>query len=135
MASSNGIPASATAVRAATGELPILDRAAMLETVENDLELLHQLIEIFLAESSALLAQLRAALRERKREPAERTAHTLKGSVSNFGARRAAAAARAIEDEARENRLDEAERLLPALESEIAQVCQALSQFLSESAA
>jgi HPt (histidine-containing phosphotransfer) domain-containing protein len=113
-------------------ELAILDRDVMLATVEQDLELLRELVEIFLAEAPGLLAQIRAGIREGKAERAERGAHTLKSAVGNFGGQRASQAARAIEVEARENRLDRAQNLLPTLEAEIASVSQALSQYLSE---
>jgi len=124
-------PSSAAAtVSPGSGEAPILDLEAMLATVQQDLGLLRELVEIFLAESPGLLAQIRSGIRERKPETAERGAHTLKGSVGNFGARRAAEAARAVEDAAREHHLDRVQELLPALETEISQVCQALSEYL-----
>ncbi|HUK53654.1 MAG TPA: Hpt domain-containing protein [Candidatus Binatia bacterium] len=125
-------PASAAEPAIAEGEVPILDRQAMLATVEQDLGLLRELVEIFLSASAAQLAELRAGIRERDADAAERAAHTLRSAVLNFGGLRVAQAARAVEVAARANRLDQARRLLPQLEAEIAQVCQALSRFLSE---
>jgi two-component system, sensor histidine kinase and response regulator len=124
--------AAAATVSAGNGELPILDHEIMLGTVERDLELLRELVEIFLAESPGLLAQIRTGIAERNLELAERGAHTLKGAVGNFGGRRAAEAARAVEEVAREHRLDRVQALLPALEAEISQVCRALSEYLRE---
>jgi len=86
MASPNELP-SRTAMerRASERPLPVLDREAMLATVEQDLELLRELVEIFLAESPGLLAQMRAGIRDRNAEAVERAAHTVKGAVGNFG--------------------------------------------------
>ena len=135
MASANEsqLPAtSAAEMDSGNRPLPVLDREAMLATVERDLELLRELAEIFFAESPALMAQLRSGLLARKAEAVERAAHTLKGAVGNFGGRRAAQAARGVEDEARANRLDEAQRLVPMLDEELALLCNALSDYLRE---
>jgi HPt (histidine-containing phosphotransfer) domain-containing protein len=113
-------------------ELPVLDREAMLATVEGDLELLRELVELFLAECPGLVAEMRRALQQKDAATVERVAHTLKGAVGNFGGLRTSAAARAVEAEARANRLDEAQRLLPTLEDDLAQVCRGLSAYLSE---
>jgi len=114
---------------------PILDRAGMLASVENDLALLRELVEIFFAEFPGLLAQIRSGLGRSHAESVERAAHTLKGALSNFGARRACEAARAVETPARDARLDEARNHFPRLESEVARACQALSDFLREAGA
>jgi two-component system sensor histidine kinase/response regulator len=109
---------------------PVLDRAALLETVEQDLVLLRELVEIFLAECPGLLAQIRSGVAEKNAERVERGAHTLKGALMNFGARRACEAARQLEIRGREARLGDAAPLVSLLESEVAQACQALSEYL-----
>jgi two-component system sensor histidine kinase/response regulator len=111
---------------------PVLDRAAMLETVEQDLELLRELVEIFLAETPGLLTQIRSGVQEKHAESVERAAHTLKGALMNFGARRACEVARQLENRGREARLDNAAPLVSQLESEVVQACQALSDYLRE---
>jgi HPt (histidine-containing phosphotransfer) domain-containing protein len=104
----------------------------MLATVEHDLVLLRELVEIFLAEAPGLLAQIRAGVNEHHPEPVERNAHSLKGALANFGARRAFAVAQQVETRGREARLEEAAALLSALESEVVQACNALSDYLRE---
>jgi len=52
----------------------------------------------------------------------ERTAHTLKGSVGNFGARSAVQAAQRLEAMARDRDLNEAPQAVILLESEINRV-------------
>jgi len=111
---------------------PILDHAAMLETVERDLVLLRELVEIFLAEAPGLLAQLRSGVAGKNAESVERAAHTLKGALMNFGARRACEVTRQLELHGREAHLADAAPLVSRLESEMAQVCRALSAYLSE---
>jgi len=113
--------------------LPVLDRAVMLASVEHDLILLRELVEIFLAESPGLLAQIRSGVSENRPERVERAAHTLKGALSAFGALRACEAARQLEQRGRDARLADAAQIIPALESDLIQVCHALSDFLRES--
>lgn len=111
---------------------PVLDRAVMLASVEHDLLLLRELVEIFLAEAPGLLAQIRAGVNEHHAEPVERNAHSLKGALASFGARRAFALAQQVETRGRESRLEEAAGLLSGLESEVVQACHALSDYLRE---
>jgi HPt (histidine-containing phosphotransfer) domain-containing protein len=115
-------------------ETPILDHQALLAAVEQDLDLLRQLVEIFLAEAPGLFGQLRVGIREQRAEAAERAAQTLKSAAGNLGGRRTAQAARVVELEARANHLDQTQTLLPGLEAELAQFCQALSELLTEPA-
>jgi two-component system, sensor histidine kinase and response regulator len=113
-------------------EVPILDRDAMLATVEQDLELLQELAELFLAEAPGLLAQIRSGVGEHNAESVERGAHTLKGALGNFGARRACEAAREVETCGREGRLEDAAAHFSSLEGEVALACKALSDYLRE---
>ena len=110
----------------------VLHRETMLGSVENDLELLHELVEIFFAESPGLLARIRAGLAEQNPEIVERNAHTLKGALSNFGAHRACHAARELEICGREARLEDAAAAFPVLEAEVAVASNALSDYLRE---
>jgi len=124
-------PATAPGGSAQTAE-PVLDRPAMLATVEHDLDLLRELVEIFLAEAPGLLAQIRSGVEAKNAESVERAAHTLKGALLNFGARRACEAARQLEACGREAQLADAAQLVSRLDSEVTQACRALSDFLRE---
>ena len=110
----------------------ILDRETMLGSVENDLDLLHELAELFFAESPGLLAQIRSGIAQNKPELVERCAHTLKGALSNFGARRACQAARELEMCGRDARLGDAAAPFSTLEAEVAVASNALSDYLRE---
>ena len=72
---------------------PIHDRAAALEGLDGDEELLQDLAAVFLEDSPRLMAAVRQAVAEGDPGRLERAAHSLKGSVANFGARAASEAA------------------------------------------
>jgi HPt (histidine-containing phosphotransfer) domain-containing protein len=125
------VPSSAPA--ACSGDSSqILDCKIMLDSVENDLDLLQQLAELFFAETPGLLAQIRSGLAEHNAEQVERCAHTLKGALSNFGARRACRAALELEIRGRDARLENADGSFSTLEAEIAVVSNVLSDYLRE---
>jgi two-component system sensor histidine kinase/response regulator len=130
MAARNDSPSLATSASATA--LPVLDRAIMLASVEQDLELLRELVEIFLAEAPGLLAQIRAGVEENDAESVERAAHTLKGALGTFGALRAVEVAHLLEVCGRESRLNDAGTLIPPLELDMVEVCRALSEYLRE---
>jgi CheY-like chemotaxis protein/HPt (histidine-containing phosphotransfer) domain-containing protein len=75
----------------------IVDWQVALETAFNDDLVLTNLINDFLEESPKLLIQLREALVQGELDSAGRAAHTLKGQLQIFGARRAADLALQIE--------------------------------------
>jgi CheY-like chemotaxis protein len=101
----------------APAPLPVdeFDRAAAMERVGEDLELFHELVEMFLAESPAWFAALVAAIKAGDAPGVKRTAHTIKGAVSTFAAQRAWDAALCLETMGREGNLREAKTGLAEL--------------------
>ena|SRR3989442_15222261 len=104
----------------------ILNLAAALDRVGGDQELLEEVARLFLQTSPSLLSEIEAAVAGRDPKGLERAAHTLKGSVGNFGADAVFQAAFQLEklgragqlagvDEAYQNLQTEMERLRPAL--------------------
>src|SRR5829696_8848101 len=75
----------------------IIDLDAVLERVGGDGELLREIIGIFLQEYPTLVANIGSSAENRDGRALERSAHTLKGSVSNFSARWATQAAGDLE--------------------------------------
>jgi HPt (histidine-containing phosphotransfer) domain-containing protein len=63
-----------------------IDRAAVLDRVGGDEDLLREISAIFVAEYPALIEEIRSAINAGDAKRLERAAHSLKGSVSNFGA-------------------------------------------------
>jgi two-component system sensor histidine kinase/response regulator len=62
----------------------ILDRTAVLARVGNDLELLQELVNLFLEECPGLVDGIRTAISRGDALRLKTAAHTLKGAVSNF---------------------------------------------------
>jgi len=111
---------------------PVVDLAAVLDRIGGDEALLRELIGLYLADERRLLDEATAALGHGDADLLRRSAHTLKGAASNFGAPAAWSAAQAVEAAGRDGRLDEAVALLDALRVALARVREALTQFLPD---
>jgi CheY-like chemotaxis protein len=108
-------------------EREVFDREAALARVEGDVELLEEIVELFLDEAPGLLTSIRESAGRRDGEGLERDAHKLKGSVGNLGAKRAYDAARELESIGREGDLAEAKSACDRLEEEIGRLERALA--------
>ncbi len=84
--------------------------------VGGDAELLQELAQLFLEEYPKLMGELRAALEQGDAKLVERTAHGLKGSVANFGAKPAVDAAYQIEQLGRGGELAPVAEVLRSLD-------------------
>ena len=84
------------------------DYDGTLERLGGDVELFVDLVRFFLEDAAMLQARMETALEAKDARTVEITAHSLKGLCSNFGARRAVAAAYAIEESARAGKLADA---------------------------
>ena len=98
----------------------VINETELLERLEGDEELLHDLIDTFLAESGALLGQVLDAVARQDGAALYRTAHQLKGTVSIFGCQEATQSALALETMGREQNLDESQGAAARLEEDIA---------------
>ena len=99
-----------------------LDWDAALETVDGDHELLGKMLEGFLGQQPALVAELREAFRASDLPVVKRVAHTIGGSLRSFDGARVVALANDLEDRCREGSVDEAAAAWRALEPELAEV-------------
>jgi HPt (histidine-containing phosphotransfer) domain-containing protein len=99
---------------------PVLDRATALARVGGDMELLQEISELFLDEYPRALDAMRKALAIGDPKMLERSAHGLKGSVANFGARAAVDAAAELEQLGHAQKMDQAPQVLAALEKALA---------------
>ncbi|NBR27681.1 MAG: response regulator [Betaproteobacteria bacterium] len=104
----------------------VYNRAEALARAADDEELLAQIIDIFLEETPALLAQIGEALDGGDCDRAFRAAHTIKGSSSNLSAAPVTAAARAVELPARAGDAATALAAYPALQKAVAALIEAL---------
>ncbi|MCS6850064.1 MAG: response regulator, partial [Gemmataceae bacterium] len=110
-----------------SAEPPCLDRGVALARVAGDPALLRELVSIFLSDSPRLVQEIAQALTDRDAGRLQIAAHTLKGSLTAFGAEAAVAAAEQLEIMGRGGNMtggwdtyrrlqEQLERLRPALE-------------------
>jgi HPt (histidine-containing phosphotransfer) domain-containing protein len=104
-----------------------LDRQLALSRVGGDLELLREIAVLFLDECPRALLDIHQALAGEDAAKLENAAHSLKGSVGNFGASAAVAAAFRLEQMGRAQQLVEAPEALRALEQALSVVCVELA--------
>ena len=121
---------------ASTGiDTSVLDREALLDRVGGDEELLREVIGIFFEEYPVLVAEIRVAAAHNDALNLERAAHSLKGSVANFGAHPATDIARDLELIGRKGKVGGLAPLVSRLEEELASLHGALAELLEASQA
>jgi CheY-like chemotaxis protein len=133
-----GLPPAAavapTPAPGATAPAPAFDRAAALERTDGDVELLKELVGLFLDECPRRMVELREAIARRDATRLQQVAHTLKGSVGNFGARESFEAALRLEAVGRESDWSQAEEAWAALEAAIGRLEAAMAEVSQPSA-
>jgi HPt (histidine-containing phosphotransfer) domain-containing protein len=93
-----------------------------LARVEGDRGLLREIIGLFFDETPGLLSAIQESIARRDTKALECAAHTLKGSVGNFGAKGAYDAALRLEVIGRRGDFANAEEAYAQLEAEIARL-------------
>lgn len=121
-------PATETAAAAAESEATkpadgvegtdgaMVNRAELLERVDNDTELLKHLVELFLRDVPGLVDSMHQAIANRDREGLQRAAHTLKGMLGNLSAHAVVRVAEQLELMGRQDQLAGIESVLEELE-------------------
>ena len=105
----------------------MLERDTALARVGGDLELLKEIAALFLEDYPRSLDEIHKALDSGDAKALENSAHGLKGSVANFGARAAVDAAFQLEQLGRAHRLDQVPQALAALEQSLSSLQAELS--------
>ncbi len=105
-----------------------IDRVSLLERVEGDQELLTEMIHLFQEDAPNLLTAMRDALQRGDMAVLERSAHSLKGAMSNLSARATAAAALQLEKDAKNKDADSAKGSLVEVERAVKQLLPALAE-------
>ena len=95
---------------------PAFDRQLALSRVGGDSELLREIAAIFLTDYPRSLGEVRAAIAAGDGKRLGASAHALKGSVANFGARAAVESASCLEQMGHAGDLRQSEDALHALE-------------------
>ncbi|HYP09749.1 MAG TPA: Hpt domain-containing protein [Bryobacteraceae bacterium] len=109
----------------------IIDRAVILDRVGGDEELLREITAIFLEEYPSLIDEIQAAAGAGDAKRLERAAHSLKGSVSNFGAQGPTQAAYKLETMGRRGEMQEVGSAVDDLLYEFGQLRPALEDLAS----
>jgi HPt (histidine-containing phosphotransfer) domain-containing protein len=104
------------------------DRTAALEHCGGDAQLLGELISMFLVEIPGWMANLSEGLASGNAEKVKRTAHTIKGAVSTFGARPAQAAALRLETIGKQGDLSEAGPAWEEMQTAVERLKKALAE-------
>jgi len=107
---------------------PALDRQLALSRAGGDMELLREIAVLFVEDDCPrTLAEIRAAVAQGDAAKLENAAHSLKGSVANFGAPSAVEAAFRLEQMGRAGQLGDSAETLRALERALSIVCSELT--------
>lgn len=109
-----------------SSELAKLDCAVALERLGGDEELLREVAGLFLDEYPMLLDEIRVAAAAKDADALQRAAHSMKGSVSNFGADGVYQAAFALEQKGRAGDLEGLDGCIARLESALEHIHPAL---------
>jgi CheY-like chemotaxis protein len=109
----------------------VFDIQTALEGMGGDGNLLKEIAALFVDSLPENLAEIERAVAEGDAVGLERAAHSLKGAVSNFGAKRAYEAARSLESSGKENQMQGVEHDLAALERELEALADQLKRLAS----
>lgn len=107
-----------------------LDLFEALSRLDGDAALLAELARVFLEEGPKLLASLQTAIAERDGVGVETYAHSLKGSISYFGATQAYQYASALERKGHEGDMANIDELFRQLQQEVERCARSLSAIL-----
>jgi two-component system, sensor histidine kinase and response regulator len=111
-------------------ENSLINVAALRKRAGGDMQLVREMVRLFFDQLPRLLSTLHTALTSRQLPEVERTAHTIRGMVSNFSSEGAAlCAAEQLESGARSGNLHNAEEHLTDLEAELERLSAALRAF------
>lgn len=105
-----------------------MDTASLLAQTGNDEQLLVELIQLFFADVPLLLQQLKSAAETRDLPGLLRQAHTLKGSISIFGAKSAIQTVLMLEQIGRAGGSEDPVPLYFRLESELGDLKKELAE-------
>jgi two-component system sensor histidine kinase/response regulator len=98
---------------------PSFDGNGLLARADGNVQLMKELVNLFLAEYPKSLSTIGDAVAKRDSKKLEFAAHTLKGALSNLSATQASEVAMRLEMMGRQGNLEEAEKIYAELEQQI----------------
>ena len=108
----------------------VLNIPELAERLDGDFELFVELSDLFFEDSLSLLNKIEESIRKNDPEALRKSAHTLKGAVSNFSAQKAYDAAYELETAGRDGVFDSAPEKFSMLKNEIAEVINAMKSLV-----
>lgn len=112
-------------------EVPVLDQSRLLEEFGDSPEILNELRDLFLQSLPPLLADIKAAHCAGNRASLARSAHSLKGAGSTYGALRVFEVCRQLESQAKQDQLAEVGPTIELLEVELDKLTEAVASLAS----
>ncbi len=110
-----------------------INREELNDRLDGDMDLFRELTEIFLNDSVSLLEKIDSALSSGDATMVGKTAHTLKGAVSNFSATRAFEAALNLEKIGKTGDLSKAPEAFEKLKIEVENLKAAMNELMGKS--
>ncbi len=126
---------ASTPTTASSPNAKILNLTEALERVEGDLDLLKELVDLFLEEVPTMMGEIESAITAGDPAALQHAAHTLKGSVSNFSAPGAITASFALEKMGRQQDLATAASAFASLKQELEHLIPVLLSVKDQEAA
>jgi len=102
------------------------------ERLDSDFELFIELSELFFEDSLSLMNKIEDSIEKKDSDALRKSAHTLKGAVSNFSAQRAYDAAYELEIAGKDKIFENSAEKLALLKSEIAEVNNAMKLLVTK---
>lgn len=100
------------------------------ERLDGDFDLFVELSELFFEDSASLLKKIQDSIDKSDPDALRKSAHTLKGAVSNFSAQKAYDAAYELEISGRDKNFDNVQEKFSTLNKEISEVINAMKQLV-----
>jgi HPt (histidine-containing phosphotransfer) domain-containing protein len=114
--------------------LPVFDYDDFLERMDGDMDLLREVIEIFLEDAPSLMGALRLAIRGGNKYAMERAAHTLKGAAANISAKGLRSLSGKMQEMIKKGEVTQIEKLLKEMETHYEELDRALRSHLTAKA-
>lgn len=111
----------------------IINRKELSERLDGDISLLSELADIFISDSVNLMSKIEESFKAGDSQTLGKAAHTIKGAVSNFSAKKAYESALALEKIGKNNEMSLAPAAMEELKNEINNVKEALKLMKKES--
>jgi two-component system, sensor histidine kinase and response regulator len=109
-----------------------INRKDLAERLDNDIELFRELAELFIEDSTFLMEKIQNSIESSDANQLRKSAHTIKGSVSNFSAQKAYDSAFRLETIGKNEELDKAETAFKELRDEVNNLKEAMKLLVKE---